>query len=58
VTSQVSKIDIPPLALVAVLPVILKAVEPDGLDRAGPRIRSDAPAPETSLLRRHCALIV
>lgn len=57
-TSQVCKIDVPLRTLVAVLFFISTRVESIGFDFIAPCAKLAAPAPETTLLQRHCALIV
>jgi hypothetical protein len=57
-TCETSKVDVPPLGFVAVLPHVATFVEWNSVDLRLSRVRLRAPAPKTSLLQSHCALIV
>ncbi len=55
---QVCTIDLPPLAMVEVVWGVVAFVEPAGEGVAGLGVECAAPAAETTLLGRHCALMV
>jgi len=57
-TSQVTKIVVPPLTWVALPTLVPTVVEPADLNLTTAGVQSGAPKPQTSLVRRHCALVI